>query len=587
MIDNLYNAVIFNLNHCVQVFPLDLCRIVFNKPLLFANGFFLKIISSISPENAFNFIESPFKQILTIILYLTIFIFLFWILKPKKLQLDLKFSQSAFLGIFIMAILIGSFFRLYNLRKIPSGFTIDEVSIGYNAFAIEKIGKDEYGKKYPLTHFESVGDYKLPAYVYAVSLSQKFIKDKIVSERLPSAIAGILTIVSVFFLGKIMFDKYVGLFASLFFSFSPWGIYHSRLGIETNFGLLFSVLTILFLFLSLNKSYKLLFAAIFFILAIYSHHSYWLFLPSIVFIFLLIYRKIIKVKPYLIISFLIIVFSLLPFALEKNGFRNARFNQTIFAKSQNFDAKTQILNQYVRSFSFITWYGPSAFDLVDVVPNRGLFYPFEFFLLVAGIIILANMEKKKKVFLFSWLILYPLPLLVTKDISAARMYQLLPVPQIIEALTLVFIFKKTKLLIAPFLIILLLSLISYSSDFFSTSPFLYSRYTNYGQIAVINYLKGKYNKFFIEEPLLDKHYLYYFFDQLPIPEHRKKSQRGVLVASVNNLNIVERGYLPQNVPQNIMISFPEDIPFNYKKIGYIKLMDGSSYAVISIPKAGE
>lgn len=586
MIESLRDAVIFNLDHCAQLFRLDVCRVLFNKPLLIANDLILRVLYFISSENTFNFLASPFRQVLTILVYLGFFTLLYLIFKKANKKIDLSFNipKKVFISVFILSLFVGIFLRIFDLNKVPSGFTIDEISIGYNAYSIGETGADQYGQKYPLTHFKSVGDYKLPFYIYVVSFFQKFVEDKIISERIPSALFGILLIIVTYFLGKNLFNKNVGLFSSILISISSWHIYHSRLGLETNAGLLFSALTILLLFLSLKKSVFFIFASLSFVLAIYTHHSYWIFLPPVIFLFFILHLKQIKINKNLLVALIVVILSVIPFIFENNNSKGTRFNQTVFAKYKNYDLKTQILNQYVRAYSFITWYGPSAFDLVDVIPNRGIFYIFEFPLLILGIIVLLIKRNRVTTFLLLWLALYPFPLLVTGDITAARMYQVLPLPFLMEGLGLTFLFKKFRFLIPLFIVVIIFSVLSLSSDLFSTSPFLYSRYTNYGEIAIVNYIKGHNGNFFIEEPLFDKLYLYYFFNRLPGQELKRKNAQGVLVTAVKNINIVERGYLPDLSPKNIMISFPEDIPHNYKKIGDIKLIDNSSYASISVPR---
>ena len=50
-----------------------------------------------------------------------------------------------------VVVLTAIFFRFYNLSSVPPQPTVDEVSIGYNAYSILKTGADEYGTKIPNT----------------------------------------------------------------------------------------------------------------------------------------------------------------------------------------------------------------------------------------------------------------------------------------------------------------------------------------------------------------------------------------------------------------------------------------------------
>src|ERR1035437_1701780 len=98
-------------------------------------------------------------------------------------------------------ILLGAVLRFYNVSNNPPGLYTDEVSIGLNAYDILKTGKDQYGYSYPLA-FKSFGDYKMPVYVYLVSLSMVFFGKTEFAVRFPSALAGTLTILVVFLLFK-------------------------------------------------------------------------------------------------------------------------------------------------------------------------------------------------------------------------------------------------------------------------------------------------------------------------------------------------------------------------------------------------
>lgn len=520
-------------------------------------------------------------------------------------------SKKISLLIFFFILLIGVFLRFYKLTEIPPGMTIDEVSIGYNGFTILKSGKDQYGKFLPITHFRSVDDYKLPFYIYTVAFSEKFFGNNIFSVRFPAALFGSLTIIAVFLLAKQLFGKKIGLISSLLFAVSPWHSFHSHLGLETNAGLFFFVNTILFMYLSLKRQWFIVVGALFFALSIYSYHVFWLILPLILLAFIIIHKKFfVKMnRKILFLSLLLVVLSAMPFVLERNSGNASRFNQSLLSEKRiskittkvskgcNFMVQTctfikssaditeQIANQYIGAYSLITLYGPSQFDQVNVVANRGLFYFFELLLFILGIIVIYKKRDKNLSFLISWLFIYPLPLALTGNISAARMYGLLPLPQIIEAVGLYFIMRKNIILMLGFLFIIILSVFRFISDLWFVYPTIYSRYTGYGPIAIVDYINNhKGYKFYVEEPLFDKLYFLYFYKVLPNQQPKIKDEKGVLVIDNKKVYIVERGYLPPNKDQNILISFPQDIPNDYRKIGEINLKDNSMYAVLSSPK---
>lgn len=69
----------------------------------------------------------------------------------------------------LLAITIGViFFHLYRIADLPTGFYLDETSIGLNAALMAKTGKDEHGEPWPL-YFKAFGENKNPTYIYAAA----------------------------------------------------------------------------------------------------------------------------------------------------------------------------------------------------------------------------------------------------------------------------------------------------------------------------------------------------------------------------------------------------------------------------------
>ena len=93
----------------------------------------------------------------------------------------------------IIALILGSFLRLWQLSSVPNGLTLDEAAICYNAYSILKTGHDEHGAFLPVI-FKSFGDYKPGAYIYLTVPSVAVFGLNEFAVRFPSALAGILAI---------------------------------------------------------------------------------------------------------------------------------------------------------------------------------------------------------------------------------------------------------------------------------------------------------------------------------------------------------------------------------------------------------
>src|SRR3990167_8100088 len=110
----------------------------------------------------------------------------------------------------LLACIVGLafFLRIYKVTQIPPALSWDEVSIGYNAYSILKTGRDEHGRYMPVDAFVAYGDYKpvLPVYLTVPFIALFGLNELAV--RLPSALAGTLTVLLTYFLVLELFGKF-------------------------------------------------------------------------------------------------------------------------------------------------------------------------------------------------------------------------------------------------------------------------------------------------------------------------------------------------------------------------------------------
>lgn len=143
-------------------------------------------------------------------------------------------------------IAVAFFLRTVHLGTNPPSISWDEASIGYNAYTILTTGRDEHGKLLPLDTFAAFGDYKPPVPVYLTVPFVAMFGLNEVAVRLPSALAGTLTVFVVYLLVRELFDRSkhvreISLAASALLAITPWHIMLSRAGFEANIALLFLV----------------------------------------------------------------------------------------------------------------------------------------------------------------------------------------------------------------------------------------------------------------------------------------------------------------------------------------------------------
>jgi len=154
-------------------------------------------------------------------------------------------NKSKTFWLLFIVIIIASFFRLYQLTTIPPGLYPDEAMEGNDALAI--IHGSSFQPFYP----ENNGREGL--FVNILVFFIKFLGNQPWVIRLPMAIAGILTVLGIYFLAAELFGTATGLFSSFFVATSFWHIVFSRIGFRAMLAPLLLVWALYFLLLALRQ----------------------------------------------------------------------------------------------------------------------------------------------------------------------------------------------------------------------------------------------------------------------------------------------------------------------------------------------
>lgn len=146
---------------------------------------------------------------------------------------------------------VAAFLRLWHLGSVPPSLTPDEAALGYNAYSILHTARDEYGKFLPVI-FKSFGDYKPGLYVYLTAPSVAALGLNEFSTRLPSALAGILSVYLIYFVIRELFPS-LEIVAAFVAATNPYLIYFSRGAWEANVSLTLTLAGIYFFFEIISK----------------------------------------------------------------------------------------------------------------------------------------------------------------------------------------------------------------------------------------------------------------------------------------------------------------------------------------------
>ena len=188
----------------------------------------------------------------------------------------LKRHWSIFALIFIVG--LAAFLRLYALGSIPNGLYIDEVAIGVDALSLAKTGHDMHGGPWFTTVFPSYGDYKLPVYIWLAAISVRLFGATDFAVRLPSAIAGIGTVMLVYALAIDLFAKekhvkFIALLSAAMIAIMPWSILFSRTGFEAHVGQALLLASAWMMLRAQKRPWLLVLSSVLGALAVYTYFS--------------------------------------------------------------------------------------------------------------------------------------------------------------------------------------------------------------------------------------------------------------------------------------------------------------------------
>ncbi len=370
-----------------------------------------------------------------------------------------KRALAILVGIFCIAI----FFRFYHLGSVPPSPSLDEVSLGYNAYSILHTGKDEYGTPFPL-QLRAYDDFRPALYLYPVVAAIRIFGLNAVAVRAPSVIFSLITIFFIFQSAWIIGKKYTtsenpALWALGFAAISAWHVYISRLGHEVNLGLmLFTAGMYSLIHWSLTKrTYGLYWGALFLALSLYGYQSEKVILPVFGMVFVCVfYRRLLRewqtsIKAGILfglIALYAVILTLSPQGLSRLkgtsaiGIDAPQIQQALSAHAkavQRHDRIASVLtSKYVTTISIVAnnyiqhfnplWLASGAQRENHKVPFMGLIMWWELGLMLVGIWYMWRVMPKEIVALMLlWVFTAPIPAAITTQAPhAMRAFTMFP-----------------------------------------------------------------------------------------------------------------------------------------------------------------
>lgn len=449
----------------------------------------------------------------------------------------------------LLILFLASVLRLWNLNNIPPHLTPDEASLGYNAYSILKTGRDEHGKLLPLV-FRSFGDYKPGLYVYADVSFVALLGLNEWSTRLPSAIAGIVSVYLIFLIVGKLFNrqKHLPLIAAFVAATNPWLIYFSRGAWEANLSLALTLGGVYAFLISFENKNRLILSAFLFALTLITYQGAKLSTLIVVLLLLsLNYKKILKINfktivistavgliisiPVVVSLFIgqagrLTVFSIfsnsrpdsyLQKMLDQNNEVKGDLSYFLF-HSDSYDTLRGIMGRMFNHFGgrFLFFEGDWP-NLRHSAPYQGQLLLSDLLLIAFGFIyIVSNIKNEKRsiLFILLWLIFSTLPSILTRDqVHAVRaLNQSIPII-IIISLGLNYLLLSLANFKFIFAILFTGSFIYFLDSYFIHIPAHNSKLWDYGYKQIVENvmpIKENYTKITVQQSFAQP-YIYFLY----------------------------------------------------------------------------
>ncbi len=424
----------------------------------------------------------------------------------------------------LVVTLLALILRVFKITEIPPGLYWDEAANGYAAYSIQMTGADEWGTPLPLL-FRSLNDYKPPAFIYLISVFQKFLGPTELSVRLPAAVIGTLSLPAIYLLatelGYILFKtlksrRIFALISAFLLGTSMWHLQFTRAGFEAGLGLLAALSGLAFFLRALRVNPIFFFpSGLSFVLGIYSFHAARIFIPLLVlFLGLLFLKRLLPPSKSLLLSIALSLLVLLPFLptfVSPEG--RARL------KSEGLDPRNgsvvyQFQQNLIANFDMEYLFFRGDQNGRHSVKKLGQFYLWQLPFILSGLYLLSRKSPRLSLVLVLWAILAAVPPAITKvSPHAQRGFLMIPPFLIFASYGIVTFTSRLKILsVLSLPLILAFALFSYLHQYYIHYPKAYAADWQNGAKETVDFLekrKGNYRQFFIHPSLDPIHVLFY------------------------------------------------------------------------------
>jgi 4-amino-4-deoxy-L-arabinose transferase-like glycosyltransferase len=446
-------------------------------------------------------------------------------------------KNTKVLGMILVVFIFALVVRFWRLSDYPVSLSMDEASVGYNAYSILKTARDEFGELLPLA-FKSVGDYKPPVDIYLTVPSISIFGLNEFAVRFHVALIGALSsLLFIYFIRSLGLSWLAAIMTGLWVALVPWHLHFSRGSFA---GLNAMIITVLgtWLFIKWTKKkqkFLLIGSGMAFSFAVWGYHAERIFIPLLVVSLFYIFKSRInfaraKTKKQLRQAALVVLFFAIPFlyltfltpAIRERAGSTSIIREQTLTSVLHLDGYSDLgeaifdnnyylifrhwMGKYLNYFDLRLWFWKGMQFTPPGYPDMGLLYLVDLPIILLGIYSLIRSKNKemKRLALF-WFFAGPLPASLTmNEQHPLRALIWFPAFALLMANGFEFIstkLKRTKLLVL-YLIVLLVNFVYFFDIYTKHFPRFFSEYWQYGYKEIALYAcehKDEYDNVFISE----------------------------------------------------------------------------------------
>lgn len=127
-----------------------------------------------------------------------------------------------------LILLLAAVLRVANLGESPPGLNQDEATNGWNAYCLLKAGKDQVGASWPIFSSRCLGENRTTLYIYYLIPFLGAGGLNVWTMRFASAFGGIATVLLTYYVGRRLFNRWVGILGAGLLAVTPWALEQSR-----------------------------------------------------------------------------------------------------------------------------------------------------------------------------------------------------------------------------------------------------------------------------------------------------------------------------------------------------------------------